>query len=57
MAVLLVAAASLGKTQVRYASGLTPRSRQVHAERLTMLNEAFREAISPGFANVRFGIV
>ena len=33
------------------------RHGQVHAERLTMPNEALREAISPGFANVRFGIV
>ncbi len=28
-----------------------------HAERLTMPNKAFRETISPGFANVQFGIV
>ena len=48
MAVLLVAAASLGKTQVRYVSGLTPRSRQVHAERQTMPNEGrpMRENVS-----------
>lgn len=31
MAVLWLAAASLGKTQVRYAPRLTPRSRQVPA--------------------------